>query len=120
VVVWHDGRNYVEVRDGSFLYTAPAFNRQWTYYRSPLGSLAGRWLLFGLQWDENTATTSLNGKKLVTRGYKWRYDDGRLAPPAHVLLNLAIGGQWAGRHGIDDSKLPQGVEVDYVRVYKKP
>lgn len=120
VVVWHDGSDYAHVRDGSFLYMDPAFNRQWTYYRNPAGSLANQWLVFGLEWDENTATTYLNGKKLVTRGYKWRYDDGRVAPPAHVLLNLALGGQWAGRHGIDDSKFPQGLEVDYVRVYKKP
>lgn len=36
-----------------------------------------------------------------------------------MLLNLAIGGQWAGRHGIDDAAFPQGLEVDYVRVYQK-
>ena len=120
VIVGHGGGSYSHIRDGSFLYSDPAFNRQWTFYRNPAGSLANQWLVFGLEWDENTATTYLDGKKLVTRGYKWRYDDGRVAPPAHVLLNLAIGGSWAGRHGIDDSKFPQGFEVDYVRVYKKP
>ncbi|MCY1020974.1 hypothetical protein [Pyxidicoccus sp. MSG2] len=37
-----------------------------------------------------------------------------------LALNLAFGGQWAGRYGIDDSKLPRGLEVDSVRVYRKP
>jgi beta-glucanase (GH16 family) len=108
------------LRDGSFLYADPAFNTQWTFYRNPAGSLANQWLVFGLEWDASTATTYLNGKKLVTRGYKWKYDDGRTAAPAHILLNLAIGGQWAGRYGIDDTKFPQAFEIDYVRAYRKP
>ena len=107
------------LRDGRFLYTDPNFHSDWTYYRDPAGSLAGQWHTFGLVWDADTATTYLDGRKLVTRGYHWKYDDGRDAAPAHVLLNLAIGGQWAGRHGIDDARFPQALEVDYVRVYQK-
>jgi hypothetical protein len=34
-------------------------------------------------------------------------------------LNLAIGGQWAGRYGIDDSAFPQALAIDWVRVYQK-
>ena len=37
--------------------------------------------------------------------------------PHYVILNLALGGNWGGR--IDDAILPQRMEVDYVRVYKK-
>jgi hypothetical protein len=37
-----------------------------------------------------------------------------------VLVNLAIGGSWAGKFGIDDSAFPQALEVDYIRVYQKP
>jgi beta-glucanase (GH16 family) len=36
----------------------------------------------------------------------------------HLLLNLAIGGNWGGQQGVDDSIFPQRMEVDYVRVYK--
>lgn len=35
----------------------------------------------------------------------------------HLLLNLAIGGNWGGSEGVDDSIFPQRMEVDYVRVY---
>jgi hypothetical protein len=37
----------------------------------------------------------------------------------HLLLNLAIGGNWGGQKGVDDSIFPQSMLVDYVRVYQK-
>lgn len=37
--------------------------------------------------------------------------------PFHLLLNIAVGGNWGGLKGIDDSVFPQRMEVDYVRVY---
>ncbi|MDO8343365.1 MAG: family 16 glycosylhydrolase [Cellvibrio sp.] len=39
----------------------------------------------------------------------------------HLLLNLAVGGNWAGNvnnKGVDESVFPQKLLVDYVRVYE--
>jgi len=36
----------------------------------------------------------------------------------HLLLNIAVGGGWGGKMGIDTSIFPQRMEVDYVRVYQ--
>lgn len=36
----------------------------------------------------------------------------------HLLLNLAIGGDWGGAQGVDDTIFPVSMVVDYVRVYK--
>lgn len=36
----------------------------------------------------------------------------------HILLNLAIGGNWGGQKGIDDAIFPARFEIDYVRVYR--
>ena len=36
----------------------------------------------------------------------------------YIIINLAIGGDWGGQHGVDYSKLPLKYEIDYVRVYK--
>nr|WP_315394915.1 family 16 glycosylhydrolase [uncultured Sphingobacterium sp.] len=36
----------------------------------------------------------------------------------HWLLNLAIGGNWGGKHGVDDKIFPNVFEIDYVRVYE--
>lgn len=37
----------------------------------------------------------------------------------YIILNLAVGGNWGGAQGIDDSIFPQEFQVDYVRVYQK-
>ncbi|MEA3058326.1 MAG: hypothetical protein QOF34_1141 [Sphingomonadales bacterium] len=38
--------------------------------------------------------------------------------PFKMILNLAIGGDWAAARGIDDAALPQRMQVDYVRVWQ--
>ena len=37
----------------------------------------------------------------------------------HLILNIAIGGDWGGQQGVDNSIFPQQMLIDYVRVYKK-
>ncbi len=36
----------------------------------------------------------------------------------HVLLDVAVGGNWGGKKGVDDGIFPQQMVVDYVRVYQ--
>jgi beta-glucanase (GH16 family) len=45
---------------------------------------------------------------------KWPFNN-----PHYVILNLAIGGNWGGAKGIDNSVFPMEMEVDFVRVFKK-
>lgn len=40
--------------------------------------------------------------------------------PFKMILNLAIGGDWAAAKGIDDAAMPQKMVVDYVRVWQAP
>lgn len=48
-------------------------------------------------------------------GYeRWPYDQR-----FHLIMNIAIGGNWGGIEGVDDSIFPQTLEIDYVRVYQK-
>jgi beta-glucanase (GH16 family) len=35
----------------------------------------------------------------------------------HLLLNIAVGGNWGGIQGIDDSAFPATMEIDYIRAY---
>jgi beta-glucanase (GH16 family) len=44
---------------------------------------------------------------------KWPFDKR-----FHVILNLAVGGNWGGAQGVDDNAFPASMEIDYVRVYK--
>lgn len=45
---------------------------------------------------------------------EWPFDH-----PFYLILNLAVGGNWGGKEGIDDSIWPQQFLIDYVRVYTK-
>jgi len=45
---------------------------------------------------------------------KWPFDKR-----FHLILNLAVGGNWGGVQGIDVIAFPAQMEVDYVRVFKK-
>lgn len=76
--------------------------------------------IIGGLWDtDDTVSIFVDGELMVKFAYRWLHTDGRPAPYAHVLLNLAIGGSWAGQNGIDDDAFPQAFEIDYVRVYQK-
>jgi beta-glucanase (GH16 family) len=43
----------------------------------------------------------------------WPFDQ-----PFHLILNIAVGGNWGGVKGIDPNIWPQQMLVDYVRVYQ--
>jgi beta-glucanase (GH16 family) len=44
---------------------------------------------------------------------EWPFDE-----TFHLILNIAVGGNWGGTKGIDNDIFPQKMEVDYVRVYE--
>lgn len=46
--------------------------------------------------------------------YSWPFDK-----PHNLILNLAIGGNWGGKEGIDDSLFPHSFEIDYVRYFSR-
>jgi beta-glucanase (GH16 family) len=61
-------------------------------------------------YDDKLVYTYINDGK----GFAgWPYDK-----PFHLLLNLAVGGNWGGVQGVDDSIFPIAMQVDYVRFYK--
>jgi beta-glucanase (GH16 family) len=43
----------------------------------------------------------------------WPFDE-----EFHLLLNIAVGGNWGGKMGIDENIFPQKMFIDYVRVYQ--
>lgn len=59
--------------------------------------------------DEQIFDFTNNGQGFKTWPFDKRF---------HLLLNLAVGGNWGGQKGIDENAFPAGLEVDYVRVYK--
>ena len=75
---------------------------------------------YALEWEANEYRVFVDSTLYFTfknegTGYKaWPFDQ-----PFHLLLNVAVGGNWGGAKGIDDSIFPRSMVVDYVRVYQK-
>jgi beta-glucanase (GH16 family) len=76
--------------------------------------------LYTLEWTPEEYSVSMNGNKFFTFKNEgsgpegWPFDKR-----FHLLLNLAVGGNWGGKFGVDDGIFPQTFEIDYVRVYQK-
>ena len=76
--------------------------------------------VYAIEWTEDKIEWYVDDEKYFTYenngdGWSaWPFDH-----PFHLILNIAIGGDWGGAEGIEDSIFPQTMEIDYVRVYKK-
>ncbi|HVY74053.1 MAG TPA: glycoside hydrolase family 16 protein [Puia sp.] len=75
--------------------------------------------VYGLEWTPDQIHFLVDGKVFyqVANEHKtfseWPFDK-----PFHLLLNLAVGGNWGGKYGVDDAVFPATMLVDYVRVYQ--
>ncbi len=76
--------------------------------------------VYALEWSENKLEIFVDNTKYFTfeRG-NLTWEGYPFTHRFHLILNLAIGGDWGGAQGIDDSAFPMQMEVDYVRVYRK-
>lgn len=82
--------------------------------------------VYAIEWTPSEIRGYVNDRRHFTFENERRSDptaDYRHWPfdqPFHLIINLAVGGTWGGAEGIDASIWPQRLEVDYVRVYKRP
>ncbi|MGW8189459.1 MULTISPECIES: glycoside hydrolase family 16 protein [Sphingomonas] len=80
----------------------------------------GEWHRYQLDWKPDSITIGVDG-----RGYMrvdndqpggqaaWPFDR-----PFNLIMNVAVGGDWGGKMGIDDTRFPQSMKVDYVRYWQ--
>ena len=82
-------------------------------------SISEDFVVYAINWTPDTIEFMVNGEiyNIFTndgQGFEsWPFDQ-----KFHLLLNIAVGGNWGGKHGVDDSIWPQRMEIDYVRIYK--
>lgn len=76
--------------------------------------------VYAIDWSKDTMDFFVDDKHYLTitrdpnEDFKgWPFDQR-----FHLIMNIAVGGNWGGKEGIDDSIWPQRMEVDYVRVYQ--
>lgn len=73
-----------------------------------------------LEWEANEYRIYVDSKLFFTfRNEKTGFQAWPFDKRFHLLLNVAVGGNWGGVKGIDDSIFPRTMLVDYVRVYQR-
>ena len=78
--------------------------------------------VYQLDWRPNSITIGVDGQGILqvhnnVPGGKGAWP---FFTPYRMILNLAIGGDWAAAKGIDNDAMPQRMVVDYVRVWQAP
>jgi beta-glucanase (GH16 family) len=74
---------------------------------------------YQLNWTRSRITVGVDDRNYYqysndgSGNAEWPFDS-----PQYLILNVAVGGDWGGQMGVDDSVFPARLEVDYVRVYQ--
>ncbi len=79
--------------------------------------------VYGLIWTEKRLVFYVDTPDNVIHTYappvktdeNWPFNK-----PAFFIMNVAVGGNWGGAQGIDNTIFPQTLQVDYVRMYQEP
>jgi beta-glucanase (GH16 family) len=85
-----------------------------------INDCADNFHIYSVEWEADSLRIAVDSSVYFRfnnerSGYEaWPFDK-----PFHLLLNIAVGGNWGGQKGVDTTIWPQRMEVDYVRVYQK-
>lgn len=102
----------------AWTWVAEGFEGRFSFWNAPF-DFADDFHSWGLYYRRPHFTIYCDRQPILAGNYDWVTDDRLPSPPAHILVNLAIGGSWAGRNGVDDTAFPQSFDVDYVRVWQR-
>jgi beta-glucanase (GH16 family) len=76
--------------------------------------------IYGLEWTDAKMDFMVDRKiyHTVVRDPNDDFKGWPFDQPFHLILNIAVGGNWGGREGVDENIWPQRMEVDFVKVYQ--
>lgn len=80
---------------------------------------------YTLEWLPDKILISMDGEEYFSfEPVKYKssptYKEWPFDKRMHLLLNFAVGGNWGGAKGVDETVYPQEFVIDYVRVYQSP
>jgi beta-glucanase (GH16 family) len=82
-------------------------------------TLSSDYHVYGIEWNAEKIDFYFDQKLYLTFRNKHKGPDAwPFDRRFHVLLNMAVGGNWGGKTGVDTNIWPQQMLVDYVRVYQ--
>ena len=106
----------------STIHTASGFGGNGNGRSASLPSAEEEFHNYGIVWTKNKIQFYIDEPSNITHTYapatktdeNWPFDQ-----TAFFILNIAVGGDWGGAQGIDNSIFPQTMEIDYVHVYQE-
>jgi hypothetical protein len=103
-------------RDGETSDITSRLDR-WGSYRPGVDYAEG-FHTFAVKWTPDRVVHYVDDVQVAERRFLWHHADGSDAGPAHVLVNLAVGGQWP-EAPTDKAAFPAVLQIDYIRVWQK-
>jgi beta-glucanase (GH16 family) len=75
--------------------------------------------VYAIEWNKEKIDFFIDDDLVFTfNNTKGGSDEWPFDKRFHLILNVAVGGNWGGLHGVDDSIFPATMKVDYVRIYQ--
>jgi beta-glucanase (GH16 family) len=75
--------------------------------------------VYTVEWDAAVIRIFVDDKPFFS--FSKEKSDPKVWPfdkPFHLLLNVAVGGNWGAVKGVDETAYPQEMVIDYVRIYQ--
>jgi len=73
---------------------------------------------FAVEWTAERVRHFVDDVLVVDRAFRWVHKDGSDGGPAHVIVNLAVGGKWTGPPAGPEA-FPAKLLVKYIRVWQR-
>jgi len=88
----------------------------------PLESIEEEFHTYGVLWTDKYLKFYLDDVENIELSFLRpgvvTFENWPFSKPFYFLMNIAVGGNWGGLQGVDDTIFPATMEVDYVRVYQ--
>ena len=89
-------------------------------YTLPSGDFSQEFHLVSLEWEKGVMRWYVDNKLYQTQT-RWHTNAAPFPAPFdknfHIILNLSVGGKWPGAPD-NNTRFPQSMEIEYVRVYQ--
>jgi len=111
------GIGWDEWQQNTWTWWDDTFNTDWRFWDAGF-DFAAAFHTAGLWYRRPNYVIYVDRKPILAGTYAWNDWQGP-SPGCYVFANLAIGGGWAGKNGVDNEAMPQSLDVDYIRVYQR-
>ena len=117
-VGYDENRVFFSIHNEDLFGNVHGTNQQGVYYYE---EIEDDFHIYSVEWNENEIKGFVDGvqyfniSKLSNSNYsQWPYDS-----PFFLIINLAIGGDWGGVQGVENSIFPSSFIIDYARMFIK-